>query len=717
MGSPEPQIPNKSIIASISDQQSADFLDSPIFNYINNLSPIKPVKGPSEIQVFPVLNSPPPSKRSHTHQQPIHLKSPDCHNISFQEDNNTAGPSLEKSSLKSSENILTKMTDAVNQMETFDNEDDNVLASSTHVEKVQEEHELSHPKSVDNDGKSRSCLQSNICVNGASVDQPYDQPLVAQVGKSQLGKRRRLEFEVAQDSIVESDPHVQNSSNTAAISEVVESSVLQTTRGSTVNVSKPSGIGLHLNSIVNAMPLRYLSGGRKKLTSFSSQTQDNMQLPSISPNSNLVENVSATSEEYAHHTPYSNSESMKIVEYREQFDQGSLNSAQVEAYGRSNPKKKRKKTESSGDGCKFCNCKKTKCLKLYCDCFAAGIYCADSCSCQGCFNRPEYENTVLETRQQIESRDPLAFAPKIVPHSTKSPRSQMLDDGDQVTPLAARHKRGCNCKKSMCMKKYCECYQANVGCSEGCRCEGCQNTFGIKGAPSMAKETGMESVNENVSDSFDEKNLKVGPNRARSSLLELHKPHNLSPQTPSFQCSTHGNDASEARVYPGRYVTSPESECPPYMTTTPKSPNNSVKMDQESYPDGEFMDEFSPGDWSTSRAQYLPPTRMRFSPLGFHGSSVTLFSGAKPSCNISDDDTPTILKDSAIQQHNKVKVASSSPNKKRVSPPRIRLHELGSSTLKSGRKFILKAVSSFPPLTPCIDSKQTSNHPPPDDTL
>lgn len=60
-------------------------------------------------------------------------------------------------------------------------------------------------------------------------------------------------------------------------------------------------------------------------------------------------------------------------------------------------------------------------LCSYCDCFAAGIYCAEPCACQGCFNRPEYEDTVLETRQQIESRNPLAFAPKIVQRVTEFP--------------------------------------------------------------------------------------------------------------------------------------------------------------------------------------------------------------------------------------------------------------------------------------------------------
>lgn len=50
----------------------------------------------------------------------------------------------------------------------------------------------------------------------------------------------------------------------------------------------------------------------------------------------------------------------------------------------------------------------------YCDCFAAGLYCAELCACHGCYNRSDYDGTVLETRQQIELRNPLAFTPKIV---------------------------------------------------------------------------------------------------------------------------------------------------------------------------------------------------------------------------------------------------------------------------------------------------------------
>lgn len=37
-----------------------------------------------------------------------------------------------------------------------------------------------------------------------------------------------------------------------------------------------------------------------------------------------------------------------------------------------------------------CNCKKTKCLKLYCDCFRLNQTC-DGCNCFGCHNLSEFE--------------------------------------------------------------------------------------------------------------------------------------------------------------------------------------------------------------------------------------------------------------------------------------------------------------------------------------
>ncbi|KAL0855735.1 hypothetical protein Bca101_060888 [Brassica carinata] len=95
--------------------------------------------------------------------------------------------------------------------------------------------------------------------------------------------------------------------------------------------------------------------------------------------------------------------------------------------------------------CKRCRCKKSRCLKLYCDCFAAGLYCVEPCWCQNCFNRPIHEDVVMKARRGVEARNPLAFAPKVVLTSASATCS---GEENNKTPASARHMRGCNCKKS-----------------------------------------------------------------------------------------------------------------------------------------------------------------------------------------------------------------------------------------------------------------------------
>ncbi|XP_072062742.1 protein tesmin/TSO1-like CXC 2 isoform X6 [Arachis hypogaea] len=156
----------------------------------------------------------------------------------------------------------------------------------------------------------------------------------------------------------------------------------------------------------------------------------------------------------------------------------------VNDVSQNSPKKKR-----HGD-CKRCKCKKSKCLKLYCECFAARDYCTGNCSCKDCCNKLVHKDKVIQAHKQIESRNPLAFAPKVIPEPE-------IGNDPNKTPAPARHKRGCNCKQSVCIKKYCECFQAGVGCSLSCRCEGCKNTFGRKeGANSMGVEAQLEVETE-----------------------------------------------------------------------------------------------------------------------------------------------------------------------------------------------------------------------------
>ena len=117
-----------------------------------------------------------------------------------------------------------------------------------------------------------------------------------------------------------------------------------------------------------------------------------------------------------------------------------------------------------------CNCKKSRCLKLYCDCFKANTYCGVGCSCIGCYNREDNVATVIEAREAILTRNPHAFTEKIAESTTS--QGNML----------AQHRKGCNCKKSRCLKKYCECFHASVPCGDHCKCENCCNTLELAAA-------------------------------------------------------------------------------------------------------------------------------------------------------------------------------------------------------------------------------------------
>ncbi len=93
--------------------------------------------------------------------------------------------------------------------------------------------------------------------------------------------------------------------------------------------------------------------------------------------------------------------------------------------------------------------------------------CNQHCRCIECENT-SYDN--LPRKRAIEEllvRNPAAFIPKIKVDTA------ITEDADVIQQTS--HRVGCRCRKSMCLKKYCECYQGGVLCSTICTCLDCRN--------------------------------------------------------------------------------------------------------------------------------------------------------------------------------------------------------------------------------------------------
>ena len=101
----------------------------------------------------------------------------------------------------------------------------------------------------------------------------------------------------------------------------------------------------------------------------------------------------------------------------------------------------------------LCRCKKSNCLKLYCDCFANGEKCI-GCNCTNCYNVIGNENNIKKIYDEVIGKNPVSMKLNLQKESRTN---------------------GCNCSKSNCLKKYCECYKAGLKCSKICRCKMCEN--------------------------------------------------------------------------------------------------------------------------------------------------------------------------------------------------------------------------------------------------
>jgi len=130
-----------------------------------------------------------------------------------------------------------------------------------------------------------------------------------------------------------------------------------------------------------------------------------------------------------------------------------------------------------------CNCKRTKCLKNYCECFSKGIYC-NNCKCTNCLNNEKNIEKIQKAKQIL-----------YIKSQTKNNINNNIF---------------CKCTKNNCQRKYCKCYKNKFPCNKNCKCVSCKNIEKNESLQSISlKLNEINYINHKRERDFDKNNQKI----------------------------------------------------------------------------------------------------------------------------------------------------------------------------------------------------------------